>query len=60
MYGLTDIATRKVERNLILINKWLPRASFGECGVRLAAVTMRRSAPEPRESVSSTPTLFLS
>jgi hypothetical protein len=30
MYGLSDTATRKVERELILINKRALRAGFGE------------------------------
>jgi len=60
MYGLADTATRKVERSSILINKPLPRASFGECSFRPIAVTMRRSVAQPRESVSSSPARFLS
>jgi hypothetical protein len=60
MYGLADITTRKVERNLILIKKRPSRASFGESGRGRIAVTMRRSVAETRESVSSTPARFLS
>jgi hypothetical protein len=60
MYGLADIATRKVERNSILINKRASRAGFGDSGRRRIAVTMRRSIAQPRESVSSSPARFLS
>ncbi len=60
MYGLADTTTRKAERNLILIEKPLARASFGERPSRRIAVTMRRSAAEPGESVSSSPARFLS
>jgi hypothetical protein len=60
MYGLADATTRKVERNLILINKRPSRASFGGCRLRGIAVTMRRSVAETGESVSSSPACFLS
>jgi hypothetical protein len=60
MYGLIDIATRKVERTLLLIKNQPARASFGECGLLPIAVTMRRSVAQRPESVSSGPARFLS